>query len=254
MLIDDLARSAVDLLGITNSGQTRSLNRLTEFAVREVPPCSGATAIVWRDAELAGISATHPDLAALAESELRTGRGPGMDALCTGKPCHCGDTVSESRWPEYTDEALCCGVRSVVALMHAAPPMSVVLSLYSVRPNALDGKQVPVAATLAALGSVALANASAYDDAQREALQLRDAVTSRAVVDQAKGILMHALGCDASDALDRMRQVSQRRHVKVTDVASQIIEAHGGLPLGQAVRVASSRRAGALTWRARANR
>jgi hypothetical protein len=85
-----------------------------------------------------------------------------------------------------------------------------------------------VASTLSAFGGVVLATASAFDDAQRERLQLKDAVTSRAVVDQAKGILMHALGCDAAEALDRIRRVSQRRHIKVTRVAGQIVEAHGG--------------------------
>ena len=69
-----------------------------------------------------------------------------------------------------------------------------------------------------------LANASAYGDAQREAVQLRNAVESRAVVDQAKGILMHALGCSAAEALERMRRVSQTQHVKVTDVAKDIVQ------------------------------
>ncbi|HLN68564.1 MAG TPA: ANTAR domain-containing protein, partial [Streptosporangiaceae bacterium] len=48
-------------------------------------------------------------------------------------------------------------------------------------------------------------------------------VVARSVVDQAKGILMHALGCDADDALRRLRQESQRRHVKVTEVAAGIV-------------------------------
>jgi AmiR/NasT family two-component response regulator len=47
------------------------------------------------------------------------------------------------------------------------------------------------------------------------------------VVDQAKGILMHALDCDADDALQRLRQESQRRHVKVTEVASEVVAAYG---------------------------
>jgi hypothetical protein len=45
-------------------------------------------------------------------------------------------------------------------------------------------------------------------------------------VDQAKGILMHALGCSAADALERMRQVSQRTNLRATDVAQRIIDAH----------------------------
>ena len=53
-------------------------------------------------------------------------------------------------------------------------------------------------------------------------------MVARSVVDQAKGILMHALGCDADEALQRLRQESQRRHVKVTEVASEVVAAYGG--------------------------
>jgi AmiR/NasT family two-component response regulator len=102
--------------------------------------------------------------------------------------------------------------------------------MVSVRPSAIDSEQIPFAATLAAFGGAVLANASAYGDAQREAVQLRNAVESRAVVDQAKGILMHALGCSAAEALDRMRRVSQTQHVKVTDVARQVVEGHAAVP------------------------
>jgi AmiR/NasT family two-component response regulator len=54
------------------------------------------------------------------------------------------------------------------------------------------------------------------------------------VVDQAKGILMHALDCDADDALQRLRQESQRRHVKVTEVASEVVAAYGSEATGAA--------------------
>ena len=62
MLIDDLARDAADLLSVGNSGPMRSLNRLADLAVREVTGCCGATAMLWRDRELAGLTSTHPDL------------------------------------------------------------------------------------------------------------------------------------------------------------------------------------------------
>jgi len=81
---------------------------------------------------------------------------------------------------------------------------------------------------LAAFGSAMLTNATAYNQAQRTASQLKDAVVARSLVDQAKGILMHALGCAADDALRRLRQESQRRHVKVTEVASEVVAAYSG--------------------------
>src|SRR6202012_648637 len=135
-----------------------------------------------------------------------------------------------TRWPDYMTEALCRGVRSTLALVNEFPPMAVVLSIPSVRPAAFESEQVRFAETLAAFGGAVLANASAYGDAQREAVQLRNAVESRAVVDQAKGVLMHALGCSATEALERMRRVPQTQHVRVTEVPKQIVQAQGAIP------------------------
>jgi GAF domain-containing protein len=224
VLIDDLARDAADLLSVGNSGQMRSLNRLTELAVREVNGCCGATAMLWRDRELVGLTSTHPDLADLAEYQLRAGAGPSIQALRERQPVVVQDTLRDPRWADWMTEALCRGVRSQLALVHEIPPLTVVLSISGVRAGAFESEQAPFAETLAAFGGAVLANASAYGDAQREAVQLRNAVESRAVVDQAKGILMHALGCSAAEALERMRRVSQTQHVKVTDVARNIVE------------------------------
>jgi AmiR/NasT family two-component response regulator len=91
----------------------------------------------------------------------------------------------------------------------------------------LDAESSQMADMLAAFGGAMLANATAYSQAQRTASQLKDAVAARSVVDQAKGVLMHALGCDADEALRRLRRESQRRHVKVTEVAGEVIAAYG---------------------------
>ena len=131
--------------------------------------------------------------------------------------------LDETRWPEYTVAALRRGVRCSVHLVRELPRGALVLSLFGVRPGVLDAESSPMADTLAAFGGAMLANATAYGQAQRTASQLKDAVVARSVVDQAKGILMHALGCDADDALRRLRQESQRRHVKVTEVAAEIV-------------------------------
>jgi ANTAR domain len=102
------------------------------------------------------------------------------------------------------------------------------LSLFGVRPRALDPEQLQLAELLLAYGSALVGAVADYGDSRRMADQLRDAATARAVVDQAKGILMHALGCSADDALERMREVSQRSHIRATEVARRVIEAHSG--------------------------
>jgi ANTAR domain len=226
--IEQLGHEAAELLSLTNGGEARSLNKLAELAAWQVPACSGAHAAVWRDGEVISAAATHPDLAELADLQLRIGRGPLVEAADTGTAVSCLDTLDDARWPDFAEAALRRGVRCSVHLVRALPRGALVLSLFGVRPGVLDAESIPIADMLAAFGGAMLTNATAYDQAQRTASQLQDAVISRSVVDQAKGILMHALGCDADDALQRLRQESQRRHIKVTEVAGEVVAAYNG--------------------------
>ena len=230
-LLDDhvtagLAREAADLLSIADGADVRSLHRLSELAVRQVAGCSGATAALWRDGEPVQLAATHPDLSALFDLCREAGTGPWPEALATSDTVYCADTLEDDRWPGYTSAALQRGVRCSVTLVHLFGPMTVTLTLFGARPRALDPGKVGVAELLIAFGGATLGNASIYGETQRTAHHLRESAESRMVVDQAKGILMHALGCTAAEAFDRMRQISQTRHVKVTDVAATIIKAH----------------------------
>src|SRR6266700_2109611 len=210
--IEQLGHEAAELLSLTNGGEARSLNKLAELAAWQVPSCSGAHAAVWRDGEVVSAAATHPDLAELADLQLRTGSGPLLEAAEGG--------IAPRR-------------RCSVHLVRELPRGALVLSLFGVRPGVLDAEANPMADMLAAFGGAMLANATAYNQAQRTASQLKDAVVARSVVDQAKGILMHALGCDADEALKRLRQESQRRHVKVTEVATEVVAAYNGEDQGE---------------------
>ena len=228
MPIEQLGHEAAQLLSLTNGGEARSLNKLAELAAWQVPSCSGANAVVWRDGELVSVASTHPDLAELADMQLRAGNGPLLEAAEHGTAVSCPDTLDETRWPDFAEAALRRGVRCSVHLVRELPRGALVLSLFGVRPGVLDAESAPMAELLAAFGSAMLTNVTAYTQAQRTASQLKDAVVARSVVDQAKGILMHALGCDADEALKRLRQESQRRHIKVTEVATEVVAAYDG--------------------------
>ena len=236
----DLAQEAADLLSIANTSGPRSLNQLVALAARQVPACAGAVAIVWRSGEPAAQAASHPDLPALVDAELDCGRGPAIDALAGEGPVSCPDTLEETRWPEYADAALRRGVRCSVTMAYLSDPGAVTLSLFSARPRSLESGQLALAELMTAFGGAVVGNAAQYGDARRAALQWRAAAESRAVVDQAKGMLMQALGCSAEDALDTLRRISQERNLRVTDVAQTVIDSRGtglaGTPGRSAVR------------------
>jgi ANTAR domain len=216
------------LLRAAEASAPRSLNQLVANAVRQVPACSGAAAVFWRDSELVFLAASHPSLPELIEAEVRSGRGPTLDALHTGEPVSCSDTLQEDRWPQYATAALRQGVRCSLSLADRSGAAAVCLSLFSARPRMLGPESVVVAQRLVAFGTALVDVASDYGEARRAELQLRDAAESRALVDQAKGVLMHALGCSADEALEQMRQISQARNMRVTEVAGLIIDSRGG--------------------------
>jgi AmiR/NasT family two-component response regulator len=61
---------------------------------------------------------------------------------------------------------------------------------------------------------------------QTLAENLERALTSRAVIDQAKGVIMARLGVNADDAFARLVSLSSRLNVKVRDLAGLIVEGH----------------------------
>jgi len=228
----DLTHAAPGPPGTAETSEPRSLNELVTQAARQVPACSGAAAVLWRGGEPGALAASHPSLPELVEVQVSCCRGPVLDALSGDEPVSCPDTLDEPRWPEYADAALRQGVRCSLTLAHWSGTGAVCLSLFGARPRVLGPGSVAAAGRLVAYGGAAVGMAAEYGEAQRAAWQLRDGAESRAVVDQAKGVLMHALGCSAEEALQRMRQVSQARNLKVTEVATRIIDSRGRDGLG----------------------
>ncbi len=215
-----------ELLDLGGASGARSLCQLAGAAVQSVPGCSAASAVMWAQGEPELAAATHPDLPRLVEVQVQAGRGPAIDALASiGEPVSCPDTLDSERWPQFGAAALLIGVRCALISAHlASGGGAVTLMLAGTRPRCIDPRQAQMAELLGALGGAVIGAVARYDHARRTASQLQDAADGRAVVDQAKGILMHAFGCSADEALDRLRQVSQRRNIRAVDLAREIVE------------------------------
>jgi ANTAR domain/GAF domain len=215
------------LLSLAAATEERSLCQLTALAASQIPGCAAASVVIWRGGELTGQAASHPEPSKLVAVQLASGRGPMLDSMTDAAPVSCPDTLTDTRWPEFAAAALQIGVRSCVALSYHGEAI-VSLSLFGTRPRALDPGQLQLAELLVAYCSALVGAVADYGESRRMADQLREAASARAVVDQAKGILMHALGCSADEALERMRAVSQRSHLRATEVAQRVIDAHSG--------------------------
>lgn len=137
------------------------------------------------------------------------------------------DVLREPRWPAYTGMAVRCGVRSVLAMPIVIEHAVLVLGMYGVRPGVFAARNVPpLADMLAEQVGVALANMWDYDEVRTDAAQMQEALAGRAIIDQAKGIIMKSSGCSAEAAFDELRRISQHHQVKVADLAKLLVEEH----------------------------
>ncbi|MFJ8822906.1 ANTAR domain-containing response regulator [Streptomyces sp. NPDC102467] len=206
---------------------TRRLSELAEGAAHCMPDCCGAVATASDGGDEHPSAATHPDLAALASVQLRSGEGPIPTAEEAGRPVEAADLLRDRRWPQYRALALDSGVRSSVTIPFRSADLVVTLSLYSFRACSLrDAPHGPVRA-LGDLAATCLVRDRSYQAALTELDQLGAALRTRPVVDQACGIVMHVLGCDADDAFAVLRRASQTTNRKLADVASAVVERRG---------------------------
>ncbi|MEU6254632.1 ANTAR domain-containing protein [Streptomyces sp. NPDC047043] len=205
----------------------RRLSELAEQAVRCTADCCGASSMVTDVGPERPAAVTHPDLAALVAVQLRSGDGPIPAALERGEPARSPDLLRDERWPEYRALALDSGVRSSVTLPFRRSGLTVTLSLYGFRPGTLQDVPHGPARALGDFAVTCLVRDRSYRAALTELDQLGTALRSRPVVDQACGIVMHVLACDADAAFDVLRRISQGSNRRLSDVASAVVERRG---------------------------
>jgi transcriptional regulator with GAF, ATPase, and Fis domain len=98
------------------------------------------------------------------------------------------------------------------------------LTLHADKDYPFDEGATDLLSMLADQAATVAANALAHDSAVTLAQQLADAMTSRAVIEQAKGVLMARERCNPDDAFDMLRRASQRSNTKLRDIAQQIVD------------------------------
>ncbi|MCX5052730.1 MULTISPECIES: ANTAR domain-containing response regulator [unclassified Streptomyces] len=205
----------------------RRLSELVEEAVRCTVDCCGASGLVAEGGSERPAAVSHPDLAPLVAVQLQSGDGPIPAALEHGEPARSPDLLREDRWPDYRALALDSGVRSSVTLPFRRAGLAVTLSLYSFRPGALEDAPHGAVRALGDLAMTCIVRDRSYRAALTELDQLGTALRSRPLIDQACGIVMHVLGCDADDAFGVLRRISQVSNRKLSDVASAVVERRG---------------------------
>jgi hypothetical protein len=108
--------------------------------------------------------------------------------------------------------------------MIAADRVVGALTLHSRKPNAFDAAAMEVGGRIAVQAALAIGASLAFWQTHSLVAHLEEALRSRPVIEQAKGIIMATEGCTADEAWDMLRRASQRENRKLRDLAVTFVE------------------------------
>ncbi|MGC9380225.1 GAF and ANTAR domain-containing protein [Streptomyces sp. MH13] len=217
-----------------SQGLDTLLRDLTDRAVVQVPGAVACSVTVRRADRLMTLAGSTGLPRGLDLRQYENGSGPCVDAAETQSARYAPDLATETRWPAYTAYALATGVRCVLALPLAVEgETGAALNLYGTGPDAL-ARGLDAARVFAERAAHAVNEALRLERQQASAADVRTALLSRSVIDQAVGMLMARERIDAHRALDRLRRASQHRNVKLRDLCGELVaRASGGASRGR---------------------
>ncbi|MDP8991671.1 MAG: GAF and ANTAR domain-containing protein [Actinomycetota bacterium] len=229
---EDLAETFSDIARRLYRAETveDTLQEIAELACRTVEGCDFAGMSLVRGKVIETPAQTDPSVGDLDVLQSEIGEGPCMDAIAEHATFYAEDLANEDRWPTFAPSAVERGMRSMLSFRlfieesDSGERTMGALNLYSRQPAAFDETAREVGLIFASHASVALAGAQALAQEKEHVANLDQALTSRDVIGQAKGILMERERLTADQAFDLLRRASQNLNIKLRDVADRVAD------------------------------
>jgi GAF domain-containing protein len=220
--VDDETWRALVLLAralhLKNAELQPTLDAIIAHAVQTIEPADHAGLILVLDGRLVPQATLGAPPHILDSLQQQTGTGPCIDAARAQSVITIDNTLTEDRWAGFGQKAAELGVSSMLCVPLWVDELRLgTLSLYGGKPDVFAPQHRQLTDLYAAHAAIALA------DAQRTA-QLKQALLSRDVIGQAKGILIERLKITPQDAFDRLSLASQQTNLKLSAIAKHLVE------------------------------
>jgi GAF domain-containing protein len=212
-------------LSFENTSMEAMLQRIAELAKQVIPGVAEASVTLIAHDKATTAAYTGRLALDLDETQYGRGYGPCLEAAVGEEIREITDARQETRWPDYTRVAVERG--SLSSLTAPVPVREAIhggLNLYAVEAGAFDDDARDLATTFASYAAVAVHNMHLYESTRELADNLDIAMRTRAVIEQAKGILMSQRRCDATEAFNLLAAASQRSNRKLRDIAQAIVD------------------------------
>jgi GAF domain-containing protein len=222
------------------SGVVDLLGHVAEFAAQAIPGVDGAgVSVIDMSDDTPSVTAWAVTAQFVEDIDrlqyLLFREGPCITCMQTRRPAVSGSLGSDSRWPRFGGGVARMGVHSALALpLLVGDQLVGAINTYTHSRDAFGAHAVELGSQFAGPAAVSVHNAQLLDHAQARTKQLQSALTTRAAIDQAVGIIRSRSGIDADEAFDRLVRMSQAENIKLHVVAERLVD--------EAVRRAKARK------------
>jgi len=205
----------------------QTLQKIVDLAVDTIDGCEHAGISFLKSGKGSTPAASDDVPRSVDLVQYETGEGPCLDAIRESQVFESGDLGREARWPQFAARAQrATGVTSMLCFrLFVEGDTLGALNLYSKAADAFDERARTVGLVFAAHAAIALSTAL-HDEQMDEALRSRD------LIGQAKGILMAREGVSADEAFEMLKRASQRLNLKLRDVARSVVDPGSVAPEG----------------------
>ncbi|MDX8147310.1 GAF and ANTAR domain-containing protein [Lentzea sp. BCCO 10_0061] len=206
------------------------LQRLAETATRAIQDADAVTVTVSPEQPRTA-AASDASLTEIDEEQYRANRGPCLEAARTLRAVRAVVGDNGTDWPEFDAAADQHGVRAYLSVPILLPDTDHSdarhvgsLNISSYTGTAFDPFDEGLMRLFTTAASAGIANAHRWQRSREKITQLETALLSRAVIDQAKGVLIAVHSCTADEAFAMLVQQSQNKNLKLRDVAQGLLD------------------------------
>ena len=177
------------------------------------------------------VAASTEETRLLELFQLQTYQGPCVDCFRTGQSVAVANLQTTRRWPHFTAAAGAVGFASVHAVpMRLRKDVIGALNFFGAAPGALDEATLRTGQALADVATIGLLQQRAIQRRDVLTEQLRTALNSRIMIEQAKGVLAERLRVDIDKAFELLRTHSRKHNRRLSEFAQSIVDGSEQMP------------------------
>ncbi|MEV7884949.1 GAF and ANTAR domain-containing protein [Streptomyces sp. NPDC002817] len=203
------------------------LQRLSTRCVELLDVSAAGILLADAHGELQIIAASDEHTRLLELFALQHDQGPCVECYRTGSPRTNIDLTrpeTTTGWPNFTARARETGYMATHAIpLRLRHRIVGALNLFQTTTHRLGDDDIALAQALADVATITILQQRTLERSHVENSQLQNALTSRILIEQVKGVLAERWETSVDDAFAAFRSYARARHLRLSDLASQII-------------------------------